>query len=122
MTETVKIRPVKGTALAEDKDEARRLKLRRILPAMERGEVVELDFSDVRIATQSFIHALISEAVRRYGDRALELLHFTECHEDVKQVIRAVVRYTSVAAAVGAPPMSVDQGQVNEVPEQSSPA
>jgi hypothetical protein len=32
------------------------------------------------------------------------------------------VRYTSVAAAVGAPPMSVDQGQVNEVPEQSSPA
>ena len=102
MTETVKIQPVKGTGLAEDKDEARQLRTGRILPALGRGEIIELDFSDIGLATQSYIHALISEAIRRYGDRAVKLLRFTGCNEDVQQVIRAVVRYTSAAAAVSA--------------------
>ena len=102
MTETVKIQPVKGTGLAEDKDAARQLRMERILPALERGDVVEMDFSDVSLATQSYIHALISEAVWRYGDAALKLLRFAGCNEDVKQVILAVVRYTSAAAAAGA--------------------
>ena len=103
MTETVKVEPVKGTGLAEDKDAARQLRTRRILPALKRDEEVVLDFSDVRLATQSYIHALISEAVRRYGDHALELLRFERCTEDVKQVILAVVRYTRAAGAVSAP-------------------
>jgi len=102
VTESVKIEPVKGTGLAEDKDAARQLRTRRILPALKRDEEVTLDFSTVRLATQSYIHALISEAVRRYGDRALELLRFEGCSEDVQQVILAVVRYTRAAAAVSA--------------------
>jgi hypothetical protein len=102
VTETVKIEPVKGTGLAEDKDAARQLRTRRILPALRRHEEVVLDFSDVRLATQSYIHALISEAVRRYGDQALELLRFEGCDDDVKHVILAVVRYTQAAAVVSA--------------------
>ncbi len=111
MTETVKIEPVKGTALAEDKDAARQLRMKRILPALERGEVVELDFSAVGLATQSYIHALISEAVWRHGAKAIDLLRFDGCNEDVKQVILAVIRYTTAAATVGE---SVPESEAHE--------
>jgi STAS-like domain of unknown function (DUF4325) len=63
--------------LAEDKDAARQIRIDHVLPALERGDSLELDFTEVGLATQSYIHALISEAVRRYGDKALSLLHFT---------------------------------------------
>ena len=113
MTETVKIEPVKGTALAEDKDATRQLRIERILPALERGDTVELDFSEVGLATQSYIHALISEAVRRFGTTALKHLRFAGCNEDVKQVIRAVVRYTNAAAAVAVVPEADNNGNTS---------
>jgi hypothetical protein len=94
----VRIKPVRGTNLAENKDEARSIREDDILPALERGEDVELDFRDVEIATQSYVHALISDAVRRYGEDTFDRLRFSNCSESVRQIVVTVFEYTLTAA------------------------
>ena len=49
---------------AGDKDEARSLREGQLEPAMRAGEEVNLDFAGVELATQSFLHALVSDLVR----------------------------------------------------------
>ena len=93
----IRIEPSPNTSLAEDKDEARRIRRDEIAPAIERGEDVTLDFAGVELATQSFIHALISEPVRRYGNRALEAIEFRNCSRELREVILAVLDYTLLA-------------------------
>lgn len=78
----------------EDKDYARKIRLEKILPALEKGEKVILDFSEVEFATQSFIHALIGEALKRFNDNALTLLEFRSCNQVLKSVIEIVVDYS----------------------------
>ena len=58
--EIIKIKDYAGT-FAENKDTAKRLRIDKIMPALSNKEEVELDFEGVSGATQSFIHALISE-------------------------------------------------------------
>jgi STAS-like domain of unknown function (DUF4325) len=94
---SISIEPVPGTTLAESKDEARELRV-EILAALAAGEEVELDFGKVGTATQSYVHALISEAVRRYGPKTFDLLLFRNCSEEVKQVVYTVCEYTLLAA------------------------
>ena len=53
--------------VAEDKDRAKELREKRLLPALSEGRRVIVDFSAVATATQSFMHACLSEAVRRHG-------------------------------------------------------
>ncbi len=48
---------------AEDKDAARRLREEVIVPAIERGDEVVIDFSAASSATQSFLHALFSGVI-----------------------------------------------------------
>lgn len=94
---TIRIESLPGTSLAEDKDAAREIRERSILPALERNEQVTLDFADVEIATQSYIHALVSDAIHRHGDHALELITFENCTEELQQLILTVVEYTLMA-------------------------
>ena len=54
---------------------------------------VVLDFSGVSGTTQSFIHALISEPIRRFRDVALEKIHYKNCSDVVKEVIKTVSEY-----------------------------
>lgn len=79
---------------AEDKDEARRLRLNKILPALQRGDQVVLDFAAVSYATQSYVHALIGEALRKHGDPVLQLLEFKNCSPAVRGVVELVVDYS----------------------------
>lgn len=79
---------------AEDKDQARELRTSRLLPALARSEKVVLDFAAVRYATQSFIHALIGEALQKHSDTALDMLEFTHCTPQVRSVIELVVDYS----------------------------
>lgn len=79
---------------AEDKDQARELRTSKLLPALARAERVVLDFVAVRYATQSFIHALIGEALQKHGDKALEMLEFRHCSPQVRSVIELVVDYS----------------------------
>lgn len=94
---TIRIEPVPGTTLAEDKDAARQIREEKILPALGRDERVILDFAHVEIATQSYIHALVSDPIHRYGDRALELIEFRSCTDELRQLILTVVEYTLMA-------------------------
>jgi len=63
---TIKLFPVTGS-FAENKDIARDIRVKEIIPALDKNEEVTLDFKDVDSATQSFIHALISDIIRNYG-------------------------------------------------------
>lgn len=89
---TINLYPVVGD-FAENKDVARDIRERDILPALEKGEEVTIDFAKVTGATQSFVHALISEAIRRYGSDALDQVLFKNCNDTVQKIITIVTEY-----------------------------
>lgn len=80
-------------AFAENKDTARDIRLQEIMPAIESGEDVVLDFGRVDAATQSFVHALISDVLRKFGNDVLDRMSFKSCNETVKKIIGIVVDY-----------------------------
>ncbi len=85
-----------GEALGDfagDKDEARSLRERLLEPALRAGESVDLEFQGVELATQSFIHALVSDLVRSRDLDALELMTFTNCNDSVRELVEIVVEY-----------------------------
>ncbi|MCC7345066.1 MAG: STAS-like domain-containing protein [Deltaproteobacteria bacterium] len=83
----------KAGSFAENKDIARDIRVGEIIPALENGEEVVLDFENVDAATQSFIHALISDAFRKFGDETLDLISFKSCNETIKKIIAIVADY-----------------------------
>lgn len=80
-------------SFAENKDSARNIRLNRIIPAIEKKEEIILDFEGIDGATQSFIHALISDVIRKYGSEVLDKISFKNCNETVKKIIGIVVDY-----------------------------
>lgn len=80
-------------AFAENKDVASTIRTQQILPALKNNEEVILDFDRVGAATQSFIHALISDVMRKYPHDALDRVAFKSCNETVKKIISIVVEY-----------------------------
>ncbi|MBI4738460.1 STAS-like domain-containing protein [Candidatus Woesearchaeota archaeon] len=78
---------------AENKDIARDIRITSILPALEKGEDVILDFQGIDSATQSFIHALISDVIRRKGIAVLDRMYFKNCNTTVQKIINIVVDY-----------------------------
>lgn len=93
MTMRLAVKPG-ANRFAEDKEEARQIRLERIMPALERGDSIVLDFKDVSYATQSYIHALIGEVLQKHGESALQNLEFKNCSEALRSVIGLVVDYT----------------------------
>jgi hypothetical protein len=93
MTEVIHLFSEVGD-FAEDKDQAAAIRERSIRPSLLRGEKVILDFSDVSLATQSFVHALMSGVLREEGDKALDLLEFKGCVPGVRGIIETVVQYS----------------------------
>ena|SRR5438067_1705620 len=90
-----KIRLTAGIGgFAEDKDYARELRNNKILPALDSGERVALDFRLVKYATQSFIHALIGEPLKKYGEEVLDRIEFQQCTPQIQSVIELVVDYS----------------------------
>ena len=78
---------------AENKDIAKNLRIEVIEPEIRNGNKITIDFDKVTSATQSFIHALISEVIRRFGVDVLEDILFKNCNEQIKTIIRIVVEY-----------------------------
>ncbi len=89
---TVAMRTLVG-AFAEDKDRAKSIRENILWPHIKIGGAVELDFAHVDDATQSFIHALLSELIRETHAEALDLIYFKNCNETVKGIINMVVEY-----------------------------
>jgi anti-anti-sigma regulatory factor len=91
--ETIKIYEKAGS-FAENKDVARDVRLKLIKPALAKDdEEIVIDFSGVTGATQSFIHALISQLIREYGDQLFQRILFKDCSPAVQQVINIVADY-----------------------------
>ena len=80
-------------SFAENKDLAREIRIKEIVPALEEGQDIVLDFAGIDAATQSFVHALISDLIRRYGDEVLDKISFKSCNETVQKIIGIVVEY-----------------------------
>ena len=78
---------------AENKDVARKLRTEQLMPALERGEKVVIDFEKVSLSTQSFVHALISDALRKHGADILERISFKRCNAPVRTLIATVCDY-----------------------------
>ena len=91
MTE-IQLLPHVGT-FAENKDIAREIRLMEILPALEQNETVILNFDGVDSATQSFVHALISDVLRSHGTMILDRLQFKGCSPTIREIISIVVEY-----------------------------
>lgn len=86
--------PAGASGFTEDKGRARQIRLNRLLPALDRGEKVTLDFKNVTYATQSFVHSLIGEALKKYGEGLLERVEFKNCSPQIRSLIALVVDYS----------------------------
>lgn len=53
-----------------------------------------MNFKDVRYVTQSFVHALIGEPIKKYGESVLEKIEFNSCSPQLRSVIELVVDYS----------------------------
>lgn len=80
-------------SFAENKDVARDIRLREVVPVLDRHDDLILDFEGVDAATQSFIHALLSDVLRKYGVEALDHMEFKSCNIKVRKMIEIVVEY-----------------------------
>ena len=78
---------------AENKDIAANIRLNSLIPALEKNENIILDFEKIEGATQAFIHVLISDLMRGYGDDVLDKIQFKSCNNTVKSIISIVVGY-----------------------------
>lgn len=93
MTTTIRV-PADVGDFAEDKDRAREIRTTVLLPALEAGDDVVLEFSEVGYATQSFVHALIGEGLSRYGENFLNRVAFRGCGPQVRNIVALVVDYS----------------------------
>ena len=89
---TIHIAKLAGT-FAENKDIARSIRVDRLLPTLQQNKEVVLDFDTVTGATQSFIHALISSPIRKYGSEVLDLIIFKNCAPSIREIITTVTEY-----------------------------
>jgi hypothetical protein len=89
-------------SFAENKDVARSIRVEELEPALASGEEVRLDFGGVELATQSFVHALISSVIRARGADVLDHIDFRDCSETVQGVIEIVVEYSQDDTATSA--------------------
>jgi len=78
---------------AENKDIARDIRINLLLPALEGKQEIILDFNKVEGATQSFVHALISDLFRKYGNEILEMIQFKSCNPTIREIISIVAEY-----------------------------
>ena len=78
---------------AENKDVAKEIREKTLLPALDEGKAVTFDFGGVDGATQSFIHALMSDALRKYPENVYDDVFFKGANEEIQEIISIVYRY-----------------------------
>lgn len=92
MKSVIKMRALVGD-FAENKEIAKKIRIEELMPNLSKGNDLEIDFDGVNGATQSFIHALISDPIRQFGDVALEKLYYRNVDDDIKEVLSIVYHY-----------------------------
>lgn len=84
---------VKVAEFVEDVVKAAEVRTQIIIPTVAAGKSVAIDFTDVRFVTQSFIHALLHEALKESG--ALVRLSMVNCTRSTREAIQAVAAYSA---------------------------
>lgn len=92
MKKSIKMLKITGN-FAENKDIAKKLRIEQIMPALSKGNEVILDFNGISGATQSFIHALISDPIRKLRSVAFSHLVYKNANEDIREIISIVYHY-----------------------------
>lgn len=82
----------------EDVEEAARVREAVIEKTLDAGKEIVLDFSDLRFATQSFVHALIYKVLRD-GKHIASGLSIANCSASTREAILAVAGYASAGKA-----------------------
>jgi len=80
-------------SFAENKDLAKKIREEEIIPALNNNQEIILDFEKIDSVTQSFIHALISDLIRNYGNEVIEKISFKNCNETIQKIINIVIDY-----------------------------
>ena len=88
----IKLYPKTGN-FAGNKDVAKEIRINEILPFIKQEDKVILNFNGIEEATQSFIHALISDVIRQEGVTVLDKLYFKDCNSKVQKIISIVTEY-----------------------------
>lgn len=78
---------------AENKDVARDIRMNVLMPELEKNENIEIDFHGIQTVTQSFVHALLSEVIRKFGVAVIDKLTFKNCDPSIQQMITIVTDY-----------------------------
>lgn len=79
---------------ASNKDIAREIRTKLIIPALDKQEEIIIDFHGVDGATQSFVHALISDAMRQIGTNVfLHKVRFKSCNDKIRAIVTIVTDY-----------------------------
>jgi hypothetical protein len=76
---------------AEDKDAAITFRDRRLIPAIEKGKKIDLDFRDVETAPHSFLNALLAGPARRLGMKAYQWIRIYNAPGTIHEIIDKVL-------------------------------
>jgi anti-anti-sigma regulatory factor len=77
----------------EDNDVGARMRETELLPRVQRGERVVIDFSGVRAPSASFVHVLLSAVFQVPG--SLVRMSFLGCTPSAREVVRSVAAYAA---------------------------
>ena len=77
----------------ENKDIAKDIRQNIILPALKKSEDIVIDFGGISGVTQSFIHALLADPIRRYQNEIFDRITFKNCNDMVRVIIETVEEY-----------------------------
>ncbi len=97
---TVALRKYVGD-FAENKDAAKKIRLETVIPHLAAGDEIIFDFDGISGATQSFIHALLSEPIRMFQDVAYENLYYIHANRGTQEIISIVYRYMQESLNTG---------------------
>jgi hypothetical protein len=100
----------------DDKDGAKRIREQTIIPTLEADDHIILDFCKVKSSTQSFVHALVGEALQRFREPALDKIQFKSCTPLVKGLVQLVVDYSLGGFRLDQHDVNEKGGQGIEVP------
>jgi hypothetical protein len=92
MKKIIKLKKLAGE-FAENKDIAKEVRIAEIMPALSKGREIVIDFTGVSGATQSFIHALVSDPIREFKETAIDKLMYKNANNDIREIISIVYRY-----------------------------
>lgn len=87
---------VKVAEFEEDVEAASKYRDTVVLPSINCGRMVVLDFAKVRFATQSFVHALMYKVIRD-GQQIGSTLSIANCTNSTREAVMAVAAYAKVA-------------------------